>query len=229
MGFMDFLKGAGKVGLGFLTGGPVGAIASGVGQVLGAASGGKNDAKMAGAQIDQTGNNQLLSQYGLQQNAQMNQGQLDLQRKQFSEGAEASRMKRALVGSLLGNMQDFDISMPGIPKAQMSGGLKPSTLGQGGRDISAEMVARALSQIRSGDQFQGGNILPAPTLATPQKPSTGGFMDTAALIASLGGALGSAGKDYTKIQAPPSLPPLPPVLTNKPTDFFNLEQPDSFF
>lgn len=212
MGFWSTLGTIGSIAAAPFTGGtslawlPAALGAAGqVGNVLGKASGGKQDANQAQAVNDATLNNQRLNSYNTQQNAQMNQGQLDLQRKQFDENSEAARLKRALVGSLLGNMQDFNISMPGIPQAQVSGGLKPSSLGQGGRDAAAEMVARALSQVRSGNQYQGGNILQAPTLQAPTRIDSGtGFLDTAALIASLGGALGAGMKDYTKINVPPT-------------------------
>lgn len=143
---------------------------------------------MAGQSADAQMSNALLKnqQYGTQQNAEMNAGALDLNRKRFDEDSEASRMKRALIGQLLGNMQDVNVSVPGITPANISGGLRPSALGDLGRSLSGEMSTRAADQARAGNTYQGGNVL------TPPNTPTGGnkALNTLAVASSLLGAFG---------------------------------------
>lgn len=223
---MSFLSMLGK-GLGiagavagapFTGGGSLAAIApilGAAGSVLGGAAGGKADTTAAQTTFEQNRNRQLLDQFGIQQGAEMQRGGLDLQRKAFDESSEGSRFKRALVGNLLANMQDTNVSVPGITNATISGGLRPSTLDRGGgREIASEMMQRALSQARAGNTYEGGGMVAPPNLAAvPQQG--GGFLDTAALVASLGGALGKpqqGQRDYTKL----NLPGVEPVMMAGP-------------
>lgn len=129
-------------------------------------------ANMYGTQQDATGrrNSTLADVYGTQQGAETDAGRLNLDRNKFDLDSEGARMKRALIGSLLGNMEDSKLSMPGVTTASVSGGLRPSTLGQGGHDASAEMVARALQQVRNGNSYSGGSVLAPPSLADVGAP-----------------------------------------------------------
>lgn len=193
-------------GIGPMVGPALGAALSNTGSVLGHAAGGQADAQQARAGLENQRNQLLNQQYGTQQGAEMSQGQLDLQRQQFDDQTESSRLRRALVGQLLGTTQDFSLDVPGIPKAQTSGGFNFSALGPEGRDIGAEMVTRALSQLREGNTYQGGNVLTPPELSEVGDVGGNGFLNAAALATSTLGALGSGGqlgggqqRDYTKL------------------------------
>lgn len=170
-GFLDVLKGIAPVaasfipGVGPLVGAGLGAALNAggrAGQVLGNAAGGQADAQQSREILELQRQGLLNSQYQTQQGAEMQQGTLDLQRQGFDEQTEGSRMRRALIGQLLGNAQDFDFDVPGLPKAEVSGGLNFSALGQDGRDLGSEMMARALSRLREGNTFQGGEVLEPP-------------------------------------------------------------------
>ena len=176
---------AGLTGGGTATGGILGAIskyaplAQNLSSVLGGAAKSSADTAAAKSVFD-------MNNYNSQQNAQMNQGQLDLQRKQFDESSESSRMRRALVGALLGNMQDVNVTVPGIKNATITGGMRPSALGQNGKDLAALMVKLASEKAQAGNAYQGGEILKPPTY------SGGGnsFLNSAALASSILGTPG---------------------------------------
>lgn len=135
-------------------------------------------------------------QYQTQQNAQMGAGQLDLQRKGFSEDARGGRAKQAMIGDLLSRLQDVNISVPGIQTANVTGGLRPSALGETGRGAGAELAKQALLKLMQGDTFEGGQVLNAPGLS--QLPKAGTWEKIAGVggtIGSLLGALGAIGQD----------------------------------
>lgn len=176
------------LGFGFLAALPL--IMGGLGRVFGGASEASAQNDQARAQLEQQRAQTVQNQFQTQQQAQMQGGNLDLDRKKFDESSEGSRLKRALLGQLLGNSPALDISMPGIPKANISGGLSMNSLGPGGRDIGALMTARALQQLQQGNRYTGGEILDAP--AIPEIGRLGGnkFLN---VLGTIGSALGSIG------------------------------------
>jgi hypothetical protein len=98
----------------------------------------------------------------------------------FSENSRGGRAKQALIGDLLSRVQDVNISVPGIKNATITGGLRPSALGEMGRATGGELSRQALLALMEGDQFQGGERLQAPGLTPLPKPST---LDTILSIA----------------------------------------------
>src|SRR5688572_1003879 len=110
--------------IGFLAALP--AIAGAVGSIFGKASGSKSDQRMQENLLTQQGNRNTVDLYGTQQNAQNQAGQLDLQRKGFSEDARGGRAKQAMIADLLQNLKDVSINVPGIQTANVTGGLRPS-------------------------------------------------------------------------------------------------------
>ena len=179
------------LGFGFLMAIP--AIASALGSIFGrgANASAENDANKTAASSRM--NDQRLSQYQTQQGAQMQQGQLDLNRQQFNESSEASRMKRALIGALLGNVQDAQISVPGIKTAQISGGLRPSALGENGRGLAELMAKLASEKAQAGNTYQGGEMLAPPNLTDLGGMRQGGNGILNAL-AGISSAIGGVGK-----------------------------------
>ena len=169
-------------------------IANAIGSIFGGAA--KGSAENDAAKIDAASrmNDQRLSQYGQQQGAQFNLGALDLNRKQFDESSEAARMKRALLGSLLGNLKDSNVSVAGIPQASVTGGIRASALGQGGQDIAKLMMEMALAKAKAGNTYEGGQILDAPQLQDTGAMRQGGnkFLNALGMIGSAVGGVGSA-------------------------------------
>jgi hypothetical protein len=171
-------------------------IASSAGRMFGSAAEASANTQAERAQLEQQRNSLLGSLYNTQQNAQMSQGQLDLQRKGFDESSEGSRLRRALIGQLLGNAQALDIDIPGIPKAKITGGLSVNSLGQGGRDIGAEMTARALEKLRAGNTYQGGNLVAPPDIAPVGQLGGNRFLNILGSAGSLLGGVAANGQRY---------------------------------
>lgn len=172
---------------------PWGQIISAASQVAGQTAAGR----AAGRQAETVLNNQRDalsgSQYSTAQQALMNAGTLDLQRQQFMENSRGGRAKQALIGSLLQNLQDVNISVPGIKTAQVSGGLRPSALGAGGKAAAGELEKQALLKMLQGDEFTGGDILPMPGLTPmPQAGKLDSILGALGTFGSMAGAIGQA-------------------------------------
>jgi hypothetical protein len=181
---------------------PLLAIAAGAG-ILGKIAGGagKGAAAERGNQNDftQMQNQQALSKYGIDQSARQNllgqQEQATLNRAQLGMQAPNVRMKQALLGSLIQNMQSAKITPPsGIRMGQMTGGIDPSSLlNAGARAGGGEMQRQALmalltkSDVPAATDFVRDGTVAGPQMGGYKKP---GGMETAL---SLIGLLGSAG------------------------------------
>lgn len=168
-------------------------IGSALGRVFGGASEGRATQQANQAQFEQRRADTLADIFRTQQGAQLQQGQLDLQRKQFDSSEERDRLKRALVSQILGNAQNLDVSVPGVPKASISGGLGASSLGGDGRAIAQMIRQRAISQLGQPTNWQGGQILNAPNLPAVPKQGGGGLLNALGLVGSVLGGLGGGG------------------------------------
>ncbi len=103
-------------------------------------------------------------QYGIEQNAQMQAGNLDLNRQDFANRQRGSVARQAMTGNLLSNMKDVDFNVPGV-KSTNVGGLRPSALGAGGRANAAELAKQATLKQLDPQAFSGGEVLTPPTLS----------------------------------------------------------------
>lgn len=184
-------------------------IAGTLGRVFGGASKGVSDSAQAQEMLQNQRNQTLANLYGTQQNAQMQQGNLDLARQQFGSNEEGTRLRRALLGQLLGNGQPLSIDIPGIPKANVQGGLSLASLGQGGRDTAGLMSSRALEQLRTPMTFQGGQMVAPPQLPDVKGVGGNGFLNALGLAGSAIGALGGGAS-----QAPAYYPNLNDKVTD---------------
>jgi hypothetical protein len=160
--------------------GVLGAI-SGLGGILGGGAKAAADGRMKEADIHTRQDNTLTAQYGIGQDAQMDAGSLDLQRKNFTEDARGGRAKQAMLADMLMNFKPTSIDIPGIQSAKVSGGMQ---MGEGGRMAAGEMLKQALMAQLSGDKFEGGNILKAPGVQAIPK---------AGLLEKIGGIAGTVG------------------------------------
>lgn len=158
-----------------------------VGKLFGGASKGAADGRMTQAQLQAQQDAIRTSQYGTQQNAETNAGRLDLDRKHFTEDARGGRAKQAMIGDLLSRLQDVSINVPGIKTASVTGGLRPSALGEGGRAAGSLLNQQALQAMLAGDKFTGGSVLRTPGVTAI--PKAGAFEKIAG-IAGLAGSLG---------------------------------------
>jgi hypothetical protein len=158
---------------------------------------GRADESTALNQRDQTAN----SLYNTAQNAQMQSGQLDLQRQQAAQQMAGKRTQQATAADLLSRMQDVSINVPGIHNATVTGGIRPSAMGDIGRTSNALLAKQALMKQLEGDSFSGGQILTPPSQsAMPQGNFLDTLLNTGGLVGSLGGAaLGAMSPDRAAI------------------------------
>lgn len=165
-------------------------IISAGGQVAGQAAAGRAAGREREALLNNQRDQLSGSQYSTAQQALMNAGTLDLQRQQFQENSRGGRAKQALIGSLLQGLQDVNISVPGIKTAQVSGGLRPSAIGAGGRAAAGELEKQALLKMLQGDEFTGGDILSMPGLTPmPQAGRLDSILSTLGTAGSIAGAI----------------------------------------
>lgn len=161
------------------------------GSVMGAQQGGANNARVAQGQLNLGHDRNLLDRYGLEQRAQMDAGQMDLQRKGFETSNRSTSAKQALIGALLG------------------GGLTPTSIGPSGasggllRSLNANPEALAAMKLLGSQgstaqntplQFTGGNIVAPPKLTdVPKIDVGGGKMGTLTKILQIIGSFGGGG------------------------------------
>lgn len=180
-----------------------------IAQVAGKAAGGKSDQRMQETQATNSSNLADLALYSAGQNAQNQAGQLDLNRKGFTEQARSGRAKQALLADLISNIKDVNINVPGVQAANITGGLRPSAIGDTGRQSMAELAKQALQAQLSGDTFTGGEILPTPQYKA--MPERGGVETALDWIGLLGAGAGALGGVLNKTQQPTKYSTLPDV------------------
>ena len=209
---MSFLSALGKIGgivAAPFTGGAslIPTVLSSVGDVA-SVLGKQQQGKAAGKQQQEIDNQardrSAIDLYQAQQGAQNQAAQLDLQRKQYEQQAQAQAMKQALAGMLLGG----GITPTSISGGKASGGLlaslnaNPELLaalkGYGAKQQGAAMTPAA---------FSGGQLLQAPKLSTPMQVDNGGFLSTLANIGQIAGAASPyVGEILKKKPAPQAQP-----------------------
>lgn len=193
---------------------PLMAVALGAG-ILGKIAGGgaKGAATERAGQNDFTAqqNQQALSKYGIDQSARQNllgqQEQATLNRAQLGMQAPNVRMKQALLGSLIQNMQSAKITPPsGIRMGQMTGGIDPSSLlNAGARAGGGEMQRQALmalltkSDVPAATDFVKDGTVAAPTMGGYKNP---GKLESALSLISLLGSAGGAISEIGNINKP---------------------------
>ena len=175
-------------------------IGGALGRVAGVAGGhqaGENNARVKQGELDISRDRNVLDRYGLQQRAQFDAGNLDLDRKGFETSNRSATSKQALIGALLGG----GIAPTSFKGGQASGGMfralqsnpdalaAMKTLGSQGAEAQATPL-----------QFTGGEVLDAPGLSNPQKLDIKGskWMKILQMI--------GAAADFNNEQTPPPLP-----------------------
>ncbi|MES2958114.1 MAG: hypothetical protein V4792_07995 [Pseudomonadota bacterium] len=186
----------------------LGAI-SGLGGILGGGAKASSDSRNNQAMLQLAQDRAKTDQYGIAQQGQMALANTDLARKSHEEDARGGRAQQALIGALLGGgLQDVSIDTPGIPKTSISGGLRPSALGESGRAAGSLLNQQALMKMLQGDTYQGGQLLQAPGVqATPKAgwlEKLGGIAGTAGALA---GGLGTLGVGAPKIDTGEGMTP----------------------
>lgn len=196
---------------------PLMAIAAGagiLGKLFGGAAKGQTQERAAQNDAAQASANRATSQYGIQQGAMNNllgqQEQSTLNRAQMGISAPSARMKQAILGSLLQNVQDAKVTPPaGVNMAQLSGGLKPSTLSAATRAGGGELEKQALmalmskSDVPAATDFVGKGLLTPPASPDYKSAGTGeSLLSLLGLLGGVGGAISEIGNINRKPAGP---------------------------
>ena len=174
-------------------------IASLAGSLLGKGAQGAAQGRQAESQNVMSQDMARTQQYGIAQNAQFNQANTDLQRKNFEENSRSGRAKQALIGSMLAKMGDVRLNVPGVEGSSL-GGIRPSNMGDIGKASAGIMAQQALLKQLMGDEYEGGNILPAPGVSALPKAS--GWEKAAGIGGILGTLGGGIGEIWQGLQTP---------------------------
>ncbi len=165
---------------------------SALGSILGGGGKASSDSRNNQAMQQLLQDKARTDQYGIGQDAQFQQANTDLARKGFEEDARGSRAKQAIIGALLGGgLQDVNIDTPGIPKTLISGGLRPSALGESGRAGGQMLNQQALMKMLQGDTYQGGNLIAPPQIR--ETPKAGWLEKLGGIAGTVGGIAGGLG------------------------------------
>lgn len=151
-----------------------------VGQDASAIAGGRADARLTDATMQQRQDQLGLSRY----NAGLNAADVDLARRKYALGAPAARGRQAVQGDILSNAQDVSINAPGIRMPQISGGLRPSMFSANTRALGGELSKSALADQQKGDAFDPLGA-PPPITGLPQPGVTDKILTTAGYIGAL--------------------------------------------
>ena len=172
------------------------------GEVLGKQQQGKAEGAAKEAEIQQAQDRNALASYQAEQAAQNSAGQLDLQRKQYTDDSRSANAKHAIIASLLGGgKMGGSINVPGIHTADLGGGPMAALASNPDALASlAEFGKQSNAGLSNPAAFTGGNVLKAPALTALPDVQGGGFLSTLANLGQLGGAVAP----YLKTGAPPS-------------------------
>jgi hypothetical protein len=150
---------------------------------------GKAQGAAAQANIQQDQDRNAISRYQVEQNAQNQAAQLDLDRQKFGQSSRGTDARQALIGALLGNFS---------PTAgAASGGLAKGLSTPEAKTSMGELNRRALLAQFEPQGFTGGKLIAPPTLTPLPKAGGNGVMNALAQLAQLAGsgyAAYSAGK-----------------------------------
>jgi hypothetical protein len=166
------------------------------------------------AQIAQQ--NAMLNAAQQRSNTQTNAADIDLKQKQDARQAPGDILSNALKGGAAARIQDAHMNRPnGVPNMSFSGGLRPSLIGDAGRQAGSEMERQALEQMMNPAKYAE---LPTadPQLMSMFKPTDlpeAGVLDKilsgAGTIGAVGTGVSQARDAISKIiaQNAPKLPP----------------------
>ena len=153
----------------------------------------------------QTNQNQLLnSQYGTQQSALAQllalQERATMDRANMGVAAPSARMKQAILGSMIQNLQSAKITPPaGVTMGQLSGGIDPSKLlnaatRAGGGELNRQSLLALLnkSDVPEPTNYAQTGLMQAPTM--------GGYKGAGGLETTLS-TLGLIGSGYDAVDA----------------------------
>ena len=179
--------------------GPVSELLTGAAR---GAAGERGDQNAAAQNANQTRANLYGTQQGSVLRAlenleggRLNRANLDLSRRNFSLNAPSTRADQSIRGSMMANLQDARVDAPAhLRRATITGGMRPSVLGDDTRALGREMMAKSLRDQMAGDEFEDvpetdfqGGLIPTPEMEGYREP--GGLESTLSAGGSIGGIL----------------------------------------
>lgn len=186
---------------------PLMALAAGagiLGKVFGGASRGAANERAGQNNFAQNQNQQDLQRFGIQQNTRTNlsglQERATMDRAEMGLRAPNMRMRQAILGSLIQNMQTAKITPPaGVRMGTMTGGIDPSRLlNAGARAGGGEMQRQALlALLNKSDVPADTDYTNSGTVAPPKGAgfkSAGKLESILSVLGLLGSAAGGAGE-----------------------------------
>jgi hypothetical protein len=125
--------------------------------------------------------------------ALLQRAMLELQQKQFGSDERQRNARSALQAAFGMNAEDVTLDAPqGVPVVNFKGGIRPSAIGQQGRDVAAEMYGQSMKGLKEGTAFS-----PLPALERTSAPQYEG----AGFIENLLGGAAAVGKEWQGQQA----------------------------
>lgn len=208
MSFLSSLLGIGGDILAPFTGGVSAAVGNGLASALSGAGKTTGDAaaamakqQLAEGQLANQANSNLNQQYGIGQNAQMEAGNLDLARQNFTNENRATTARQALVAALLKNYTPSQVSVPGVKQATISGGLQQALQNPQAQSTLQTLFDQASKAQNTPVSFSGGQILQAPQLTPlPQASGLQNVLGGVGLGSSILGSVLNSINQYKKAQ-----------------------------
>lgn len=113
---------------------------------------------------------------------------LEMAQKQDQRTAQSDSFQKVLRGQLAHNLQDVGVNRPyGVPTVEYSGGLRPSAIGEEGRNAGELLSKQAMLSLMNGEQF---TPLPGMESFTPSDMKKGNALDTIlGTVGTVGGVI----------------------------------------
>lgn len=120
-----------------------------------------------------------------------NRAGLDLKQRQFGMDSNNNAFKNAMRSAVAKNVQDVSYAAPpGVTIPTVSGGLRPSAMGQEGRDAAGVMNSQAMLSLMNGEKFDA--LPPLERTAPATYKSAGALENIAGTIGMGAGAINGA-------------------------------------
>lgn len=192
MGWLSSLAKIGLIGAAPFTGGatlaamPATSILDQIGKTASGAASGSQNARLAQDQAN-------ARIYDSQVQGALGLGNLDMQRQKFAAALPGMQTANIARASLLQNVGDLSLGGPG--RWGVTGGIRPSALGQDAKLAAAIMAQKQMEALQKGPQFEKVQM---PTMPQQSKPGLmekilGGVGMVAGMAAPILGAGAQAG------------------------------------
>lgn len=106
---------------------------------------------------------------------QTNRANTQIAQEAAARAEQAAAFRNSVLGQLAGNMQDVSLDRSqfrsNVPTTSFSGGLRPSAIGETGREAGRVLSTQALDRLRNPTAWEDLPTYEAPTLSEPTNAS----------------------------------------------------------